>query len=101
LIVDWLAAPIEWEEDMPDNATAVGIAKRFFEGQDLATLDKLDVRIIEGDRPPFTYSAAELGENLAESVNREYALKAKIAKANEAAQKLKLWYRFREKRKSK
>jgi hypothetical protein len=33
LIVDWLAAPIEWQEDMPDNASAVGSSKWFFEGQ--------------------------------------------------------------------
>jgi hypothetical protein len=88
LIVDWLAAPIEWEEDMPDNATAVGSAKHFFESEDLATLNKLDVWILEGDRPGSNYCAAVLGENLADSVNPEHALEKTLMEANEAAQKL-------------
>jgi hypothetical protein len=29
VIVDWLAVPVEWQEDMPYNATAVGTAKHF------------------------------------------------------------------------
>jgi hypothetical protein len=58
-IVDWLAAPIEWGEDMPDIATASGSAMRFFKNQDLAILDKLGVWIVEGGLPS-TYCAAEL-----------------------------------------
>lgn len=81
VIVDWLAAPIEWQEDMPDNATAVGSAKRYFENEDLATLDKLGVWIIEGEFPGSTYYAAEL--------------RKKVEEANEIAQKLGLSYRFR------
>ena len=100
LIVDWLAAPIEWDEDMPDNATAVGSAKHFFEHEDL-DLNKLDIWILEGLRPGSNYCAAMLGENLADSVNAEHALEEKIKEANKAAQKLGLWYRFREKRKIK
>jgi hypothetical protein len=98
LIVDWWAAPIDWQEDMPDNATAVGSAKHFFEGQDLDTLKKLDVGILEGARPGSNYCAAMLGETLADS---EHALEEKIKEANEAAQKLGLWYRFRKEIKSK
>jgi hypothetical protein len=101
LIVDWLAAPIEWQEDMPDSATAVGSAKRFFERQELAILNKLDVWILEGLSPGNNYRAAMLGENLDEFVNPELALQEKIEQANEAAQKLGLWYRFRKTRKSK
>jgi hypothetical protein len=101
LIGDWLAAPIEWQEDMPDSATAVGSAKRFFERQELATLNKLGVWILEGPHPGNNYCAAMLGENLDGSVNPEYAVQKKIEQANEAAQKLGLWYRFRKARKSK
>ena len=85
VIVDWLAAPIEWTEDMPDNATAQDSAKRFFEHEDLATLDELGVSIVEGESPGSTYYAAELNKTVEE--------------ANEIAQKLGLSYRFREKRK--
>jgi hypothetical protein len=81
-IMDWLAAPIEWEEDMPDNASAQGSAKRFFEHEDLAILDKLGVEIVEGESPNSTCYAAEL--------NKE------VEEANEIAQKLGLSYRFRE-----
>ena len=49
VIVDWLAAPIEWEEDMPHNASAQGMAKHFFEHENLSTLNKLGVWIDEGD----------------------------------------------------
>jgi hypothetical protein len=49
MVVDWLAAPIEWGEDMPDNASSQGSAKRFFENEDGATLDKLGVSIVEGE----------------------------------------------------
>lgn len=87
VIVDWLAAPIEWQEDMPDNATAVGSAKSFFEKEDTATQDKLGVWIIEGEYPGSSYYAAEL--------------RTKVEDANEIAEKLGLWYRFRENRKSK
>jgi hypothetical protein len=83
VIVDWLAAPIEWTEDMPDNATAQDSAKRFFEHEDLATLDKLSVSIVEGEFPGSTYYAAELSGT--------------VEKANEIAQQLGLSYRFREK----
>lgn len=82
LIVDWLAAPIEWQEDMPDNADAQGSAKRFFEREESATLEKLGVSIVEGEGPGSTYYAAEL--------NR------KVEEANEIAMKLGLSYRFRE-----
>ena len=58
--MDWLAAPVEWQEDMPYNASAQGIAKHFFEHEDLATLDKLGVWIVEGEFPGSTYYAAEL-----------------------------------------
>ena len=85
VIVDWLAAPIEWTEDMPDNATAQDSAKRFFEHENLATLDELGVSIVEGESPGGTYYAAELNK--------------KIEEANEITQKLGLPYRFREKRK--
>jgi hypothetical protein len=79
IIVDWLAAPVnKWEKNMPDNASAQGIAKRFFEHEDVATLDKLGVWIIEGDFP----GSAEL--------------RNKVEEANEVAKKLRLSYRFRE-----
>src|SRR3974390_3202243 len=81
--VDWLAAPIEWTEDMPDNPTAQDSAKRFFEHEDLATLDKLSVSIVEGESPGSTYYAAELSGT--------------VEKANEIAQQLGLSYRFRQK----
>ena len=81
LIVDWLAAPIDCKEDMPDNASAVGSAKSFFENEDLATQNHLGVRIIEGEFPGSTYYAAELHK--------------KVEDANEIAQKLGLSYRFR------
>jgi hypothetical protein len=86
-IVTWLAAPVEWEEDMPDNATAQGSAMSFFNNEDPATLDRLGVWIVEGDRPGSTYYAAELKTNVKE--------------ANEIAEKLGLSYRFRKKRKTK
>jgi hypothetical protein len=86
VIVDWLAAPIEWTEDMPDNATAQDSAKCFFEHEDLATLDKLNVSIVEGEYPGSTYYAAELSGT--------------VEKANEIAQQLGLSYRFREKGKA-
>jgi hypothetical protein len=85
VIVDWLAAPIEWTEDMPDNATAQDSAKRFFEHEDIATLNELGVSIVEGESPGSTYYAAELNKTVEE--------------ANEIAQKLRLSYRFRENRK--
>jgi hypothetical protein len=84
MIVDWLGAPIKWTEDMPDNATAVGSAKRFFEYEDDATLDELDISIVEGDSPVSTYYAAELNKPVEE--------------ANKIAQKLGLSYRFRQNR---
>jgi hypothetical protein len=87
VIVDWLAAPVEWQEDMPDNASAQGIAKRFFEHEDLATLDKLGVWIVEGEFPGSTYYAAEL--------------RNKVEEANEIAEKLGLLYRFRDAKKFK
>jgi hypothetical protein len=83
VIVDWLAAPIEWTEDMPDNATAQDGAKRFFEHEDLAELNELGVSIVEGEYPGSTYYAAELSGT--------------VEKANEIAQQLGLSYRFREK----
>jgi hypothetical protein len=82
VIVDWLAAPVEWEEDMPDNASAQGMAQHCFEDEDPATLDKLGVWIVEGEYPGSTYCAAEL--------------RNKVEDANEVAQKLRLSYRFRE-----
>jgi hypothetical protein len=85
VIVDWLAAPIKWTEDMPDNATAQDSAKRFFEHEDLATLDELGVSIVEGESPGSTYYAAKLGKTVEE--------------VNEIAQKRGLSYRFREKSK--
>ena len=96
LIVDWLAAPVEWKKDMPYKATAVGSAKHFFEGEDLATLNRLDVWIIDGS----TNYAAGLGQNLGDSANPAYALGKIIGEANKVAEKLGLWYRFRRKRKS-
>jgi hypothetical protein len=67
----------------------------------LTTLNKLDVWIVEGDYPGSTYYAAELGQNLADSVNPAYALEKKIEEANNVAQKLGLSYRFRRARKNK
>jgi hypothetical protein len=81
VIVDWLAAPINWQEDMPDNATAVGSAKSFFENEDIATQDKLGVWIMGGPRGSGYYEAE---------------LRTKVKGANEIAEKLGLWYRFRE-----
>jgi hypothetical protein len=85
VIADWLATPIEWTEDMPDNATAQDSARRFFETENLAALNELGVSIVEGESPGGTYYAAELNKAVEE--------------ANEIAQKLGLPYRFREKRK--
>lgn len=85
VIVDWLAAPVEWQEDMPYNATAVGDAKHFFEKEDIAILNKLDVWIVEGENFLSTYYAAELHK--------------KVDEANAIAQKLGLSYRFREAKK--
>jgi hypothetical protein len=67
---------------MPDNATAQDSAKRFFEHEDLATLNELGVSIVEGEYPGSTYYAAELNGT--------------IETANEIAQQLGLSYRFRE-----
>jgi hypothetical protein len=55
----------------------------FFENEDGAILDKLGVRIVEGEYPGSTYYAAELEKPVEE--------------ANGIAQKLGLSYRFREK----
>jgi hypothetical protein len=85
-IACWLAAPIEWGEDMPDNATAQSSAKRFFEHEELATLDKLGVEIVEGEHPGSTYYAARL--------------ERKIEEANKIAQTLGLPYRFRREKES-
>lgn len=85
VIVDWLAAPVEWQEDMPDNASAQGIAKRFFEHEDFATQDKLGVWMVAGQFPGDTTAY----------------LRNKVEEANEIAQKLGLSYRFREAKKLK
>jgi hypothetical protein len=47
MIVDWLNSEIEWGEDMPDNATSSGMAKRFFDTQDIHTLSALDMSLAE------------------------------------------------------
>lgn len=80
----WLAEPIDWDEFdwFHDNCNGPqGSAKHFFESLPMATLDALDVVIVEGDRPGSSYFAAELAGS--------------VDKANEVAEKLGLPFRFR------
>ena len=82
-IEDWLAAPIEWEEDMPDTATARGSAKRYFE------------RCNDAEREALGVSIGEFSNELARVTWTAAVLEKDIEEANEAAQKRGLHLRFR------
>jgi len=83
LIDDWLTSPINWNEsDYFDNTwSGQGMAKNFFESEDSAICEALQIEIIEGDCPGSSYFAAELGLD--------------IETANKVARRLKLDYRFK------
>jgi hypothetical protein len=84
-ILDWLAAPIEWHEDMPDKATPVGSAKIYFEhALNDTERNALGVSIVEfSTMSGGAFSAA--------------VLKNKIEEANEIAKGQGQDFRFRPK----
>jgi hypothetical protein len=83
IIDQWLASPVDWDEYewFPSDWSGQGKAFKFFSGMDAELLDELGVVIVEGDHPGSDYLAAEL--------------RAEIADANRAAERLGLPFRFR------
>lgn len=82
VVQEWLDSPLDWSQSewFPDEASAQGLAYKYFLQMDGEILDALGVVIVEGDHPGSTYFAAELRQPLDE--------------ANEAAAKLGLPFRF-------
>jgi len=83
IVADWLAEPIDWDEQewFPRDWSGQGAALEFFHRLDRDALYALGVAIVEGDHPGSSYYAAELRNELAD--------------ANATAQRLGLPFRFR------
>jgi len=82
LIDCWLASDLPDLYEMPLHAGPMGEAYAFFQNQELGTLNKLGISIVEGEHPGSSYYAAEL--------------RVPAVSANDAAVLMNLPIRFRE-----
>jgi hypothetical protein len=83
IIEEWLAEPVEWDEQewFPRDFGGQGKALSFFQHTAADVADELGVVIVEAEHPGSTYFAAELRNS--------------IEDANAAAERLGLPFRFR------
>ena len=83
VVEEWLAEPVEWDELgwFPRDFGGQGKALTFFQHTAADVAEALGVVIVEGEHPGSTYIAAEL--------------RSSIEDANEAAERLRLPFRFR------
>ena len=82
VIDHWLASDLPDLYEMPLHAGPMGEAYAFFQNQELSTLRRLGILVVEGEHPGSSYYAAEL--------------RVPVESANDAAVVMNLPIRFRE-----
>lgn len=88
-VEDWLRSPIDWTAcEMPMYAGPTGEALAHFEGLPSDLLEELGVRLVHGDHPGSSYSAAELTGDLerANAVATENGLDFRFMREGESEQ---------------